>query len=358
MKCVVTGATGHIGNILVKRLQERGDEVTAFVLPREDISSIKSYTTRIAYGDIRDEQSLEYAFEGQDVVFHLAGIVDIGSNRKMKRLMHEVNVQGVRNVVAACRSANVRRLVYTSSVHAITELPHGQTIAEIKVFNPSTVKGFYAKSKAEATACVLQAAKEGLDAVVVHPAGVIGPEDHQLSNMGQMVLDFLKGTLRAYISGGYNFVDVRDVVEGIINASEKGERGECYILSGEYHSVHDMLRVMEDITAIKAPRARIPRWIAYVTSPFAELHYRIHHQKPLFTAYSIATLSTNSDFSSAKAIKVLGYTVTPFRKTMEDTITWMRDHKLVPSPRMLRKAKRRGSRLKRRAGPVDSAISP
>jgi dihydroflavonol-4-reductase len=148
------------------------------------------------------------------------------------------------------------------------------------------------------------------------------------------------------------------VVEGIINASEKGERGECYILSGEYHSVHDMLSVMEDITAIKAPRARIPRWIAYATSPFAELHYHIHHQKPLFTAYSIATLSTNSDFSSAKAMKVLGYTVTPFRKTMEDTIIWMRDHKLVISPRMLRKAKRRGSRLKRRPVPMDSAISP
>jgi len=358
MKCVVTGATGHIGNILVKRLCERGDEVTAFVLPREDISGIKSYTTRIAYGDIRDEQSLEYAFVGQDVVFHLAGIVDIGSNRKMKRLMHEVNVEGVRNVVAACRYAHVKRLVYTSSVHAITELPHGQTIAEIKVFSPSTVKGFYAKSKAEATACVLQAAKEGLDAVVVHPAGVIGPEDHQLSNLGQMVLDFLKGTLRAYISGGYNFVDVRDVVEGIINASQKGERGECYILSGEYHSVHDMLRLMEDITAIKAPRARIPRWIAYLTSPFAELHYRLHHQKPLFTAYSIATLSTNSDFSSAKAIKFLGYKVTPFRKTMEDTIAWMREHKLRISPRMLRKARRKDLRLKRRSRPLDPAILP
>jgi len=328
MKCIVTGATGHIGNILVRRLHERGHEVTAFVLPREDITSIKAWADHVVYGDIRDTQSLEYAFTGQDTVFHLAGIVDIGSSHKTKRLMYEVNVQGVRNVVDACRTTKVKRLVYTSSVHALTELPHGQTITESQVFNPLLVKGMYAKTKAEATAYVLQATREGLDAVIVHPSGVIGPEDHQMSNLGQMVLDFLKGTLRAYVSGGYNFVDVRDVVEGMMDAAEKGKSGECYILSGEYHSVHELLHTMEEITAIKAPRTRIPHVLACISAPFAELYYRMLRQKPLFTAYSIFTLNTNSDFSHAKAQRVLDYSVTPFRKTMEDTIAWIRLHKL------------------------------
>jgi dihydroflavonol-4-reductase len=343
MKCVVTGATGHIGNILVRSLHDRGDEVTAFVLPREDISSIKDHVDHVAYGDIRDLQSLHYAFEGKDLVFHLAGIIDIGSGRKMRRLMYEVNVEGVRNVVQACRESGIKRLVYTSSVHAITELPHGQTIAESKVFNPAAVRGPYAKTKAEATALVLKAATDGLDAVVVHPAGIIGPEDHQLSNLGQLMLDFLKGKLLAYVSGGYNFVDVRDVVNGILNAADKGQSGECYILSGEYHSVRDMLAVMEDITKIKAPRTKLPRWFAYITSPFAELHYRIKRQKPLFTAYSIFTLGTNSDYSNEKAKRTLGYTVTPFRKTLEDTIAWIKGNKLDDHKRTKRPAHRKGN---------------
>ena len=341
MKCIVTGATGHIGNILVKNLFERGEEVTAFVLPREDISNIKAFVHHVAYGDIRDLQSLQYAFEGQDMVFHLAGIIDIGSSKTLKHLMYEVNVEGVRNVVQACMTKHVRRLVYTSSVHAIAELPHGQKIGESHIFNPSLVRGSYAKTKAEATDFVLKSTQQGLDAVIVHPAGIIGPEDHQMSNLGQLVLDYLKGKLRAYVSGGYNFVDVRDVVQGILQAADKGVSGECYILSGEYHSVREMLKMMEDITDIKAPKTKLPRWFAVLTSPFAELHYRIRKQKPLFTASSIFTLGTNSDFSNEKAKKSLNYTTTPFRKTLEDTIAWMRNHKMEPKPK-----KRRMKRVK------------
>lgn len=332
MKCIVTGATGHIGNILVKQLAQRGDEVTAFVLPREDIGHIKAYVKDVRYGDVRDLQSMEYAFEGQDVVFHLAGIIDIGSSRKLRRLMYEVNVEGIHNVVKACKTQRVRRLVYTSSVHAIAELSHGQTITEPQVFNPTLVHGPYAKTKAEATAYVLGAAKEDLEVVVVHPAGIIGPEDHQISNLGQLVIDYLKGKLRAYVSGGYNFVDVRDVVQGILAGADKGKSGECYILSGEYHSIRDMLELMEEITGIKRPRAKLPRWFAMATSPFAELYYKLHKEKPLFTAYSIFTLGTNSDFSYEKAKSALDYSTTPFQKTLKDTIVWIKNHKMETKP--------------------------
>ena len=358
MKCIVTGATGHIGNILVRYLHERGDEVTAFVLPREDIGSIKSYVKHVRYGDIRDVQSLEYAFEGQDIVYHLAGVVDIGSHKKTRALMYEVNVQGVQNVVRDCQATHISRLVYTSSVHAITELPHGQEITEIKVFNPASVKGIYAKSKAEATVCVLEAVKQGLDAVIVHPAGVIGPDDHQISNIGQMVLGFLKGNMRAYISGGYNFVDARDVAMGILKAADKGLPGECYILSGEYHSVKDLLQMMEDITSIKAPRIRIPRWLAYIASPFSELHCKIHRRKPLFTAYSIFTLKTNSNFSSEKAKTILGYTITPFRKTLEDTLSWMAHHKLLKSKKDKRNESSKHRHAKSKTISLGSDIAP
>lgn len=348
MKCVVTGATGHIGNILVRKLKERGDEVTAFVLPRENISAIQQYVSHVAYGDIRDLESLRYAFAGADIVYHLAGIIDIGSGGKMRRLMYEVNVEGVRNVLQACKDEQIGRLVYTSSVHAITELPHGETIVESQLFNPASVRGHYAKTKAEATALVLESTKEGLDAVIVHPAGIIGPEDYQLSNLGQLIKDFLKRKLPAYISGGYNFVDVRDVACGILNTADKGVSGECYILSGEYHSVRDLLAMMEVITQIKAPRTKIPRWLAFATSPFAELYYKVHRQKPLFTTYSIFTLGTNSQFSNEKARRDLGYTTTPLRKTLEDTIDWIKNHALE-KPK-LKKVKTKPSKKSRANG--------
>ena len=331
MKVLVTGATGHVGTHLVQRLKLRGDEVTAFVLPRQSIKAIAPYCDHILYGDIVDLMSVQIACRGIDVVFHTAGLIDISSSRKAKKQMHEVNVNGVKNVIEACKREKIKRLVYTSSVHAIQEQEKKIVIEESNVFDERFIKGSYAKTKAEATRLILQAAaKNEIDAVIVHPAGIIGPQDYSMGYMGKLIYQFLSGKLKAYTSGGYNFVDVRDVVEGMVKAQERGVNQDCFILSGEYHSVKEMITLMKEITHIKRTIVWVPKWIAYLISPIIQLYAKVRRKKPLFTAYSLNTLGSNSNFSNTKAENHLNYSHRSFKKTLEDSINWCKKEYNIP----------------------------
>lgn len=325
MNCVVSGATGHIGNVLVRKLVENGYNITAFVFKNENVDHIKDLGIKFAYGDVRDLDSLKIAFNGADIVFHLAGIIDIGNGNK--KLMHEVNVGGTKNVVIACKEVGVKRLVYTSSVHAIKEEANKTLIKETKDFDPSFVKGTYAKTKAEATKYLVEASKDSdLEIIITHPSGVIGPYEYIPSNLGQLVIDCATHKIGAYLAGGYNFVDVRDVADGVIEAAKKGKSGECYILAGHYVSVKDLMKYIEEITGVKAPTFKIARWFAYATGFLSELYYKIVKQKPLFTSYAVYTLGTNSNFSIEKAKNELNYSIRDIKDTLIDTLDWFHDN--------------------------------
>lgn len=321
---VVTGATGHIGNALVRELITREERIRAVVPPFEDFSSIKNFDLEIAEGDVRDISSLVKAFNGAQHVYHLAGIVSISSGRN--KLLYDVNVTGTKNVVEACIQAKIKRLVYVSSIHAFEEPPHGTPITETKKFNPSEVIGQYAKSKAAATNEVFRGVEMGLDAVIVHPTGVIGPYEYRLSNTGQLIYDFVHKKLFAYIDGAYDFVDARDVAKGIILACEKGRKGENYILSGEQITVKQILRILEDETGIKAPNIKMPIWLAKLTSPLSELYYKLKKQQPLYTSYSITTLLSNSVTTHEKAAEELGYMARPIKDSIRDTVKWIKEN--------------------------------
>ena len=317
MKCIVTGATGHIGNVLVKQLYKRGYEIQAIVLPKDDYKMIEPYA-EIVFGNILDVAFLEATLQNVDFVFHLAGIVEIGSGKKQSIM--KVNVEGTKNVVNACLKNHIKRLIYTSSVHAIPELPKPELMTEINHFDPALVKGNYGKSKAIATQIVLDQKDSDLDVVIVHPTGVIGPADYKLSNVSQMFVDFLCGRLTAYLKGGYNFVDVRDVANGIILAAEKGKRGECYILSGSEITVKELLDEISIISGRKRIKTKLAFWFILAMSYFAEIYYKIAKQKPLFTHYSIIVLNSNYHFSNEKAKRELGFTTRDIKVSIKDAM--------------------------------------
>ncbi|WP_048601990.1 SDR family oxidoreductase [Rubeoparvulum massiliense] len=319
---LVTGATGHIGNTLVRALIQRNEKVRALILPDEDPISLRGLPVELVRGDVTDYSSLYAACEGIKIVYHIAGIISIGIGKR--RLLQHVNVEGSRNVIRACKEQQVKRLIYTSSIHAFTELPDGQVITETKEFHPEQVVGNYAKSKAMATNLMLEAAQEGLDVVILHPTGVIGPYEFTPSHMGQLIRDFMNGKLYAYINGGYDFVDVRDIVEGLILACEKGRSGENYILSGQQITIQQILLYLEEITGIKAPTVRFPIWLAQATALLSELYYKLLRQKPLYTAYSIHTLRSNSQTTHEKATRELGYAPRPIQETLRDTVAWIK----------------------------------
>ncbi len=320
---VVTGATGHIGNVLVRELLSSGQDVRAIVPTGEDATALDGLAVQVVEGDVRDMDSLTQAFEGSELVYHLAGIVAIVGGKRES--LDEVNVQGTRNVVQACLITGVRRLIYTSSIHAIVEPPDGTVIDETLPVDPEGTMGDYARSKAQATLEVLNAVRQGLDAVIVCPSGVIGPYDYRPSEMGELFMNFALGRLKAYMDGAYDFVDVRDVVQGLMLASERGRSGETYILSGERISVPDLLSMLERITGARAPSLKVPVGLARTTAELARPYYRIAGRRPLFTPYSVYVLTSNSVTTYDKARRELGYAPRPIRQSIADAIQWFRD---------------------------------
>jgi len=329
---VVTGATGHIGNVLVRELIERGEDVRAVVLPDDDCHPLAALKVEIVHGNVTDIKSLESAFTGADIVFHLAGIVTIMPN--MKKILEKVNVGGIYNVAIACRTAGVQRLVYTSSIHAIAEPPKGTAIDESQPFDPDRVLGDYARSKARATLLLLEEVRKGeLDAVICCPTGVIGPWDYGISNVGQLILDFASGFLKSYVRGAYDFVDVRDVVNGLILASEKGQTGRHYILSGAQVQVPDLMKELERNTGYPAPTYEIPSSIARIAGVLSSVYYRLIRRRPVFTAYSIDVLRSNSLVSSARAREELGFTTRPWQESIRDHVEWFRVERILDTHR-------------------------
>ena len=327
---LVTGATGHIGNVLVRKLLAAGEAVRVLILPGEDTLPLQDLLLEMVTGDVLNLPSLRKAMQGVTRVFHLAGIISILPGRD--RRVHRVNVEGTKNIIEAARETGVRRLIYTSSIHAIRRAPAGVRIDEQLPFDPENTAGEYDRSKAEASLAVLDAARNGLDSVIVCPTGVIGPNDYRRSELGQLILDCVEHKPQFYVDGAYDFVDVRDVADGLIQAAEKGRSGETYILSGEKISVRKIIDTLWNLTGRRFARIYVPFSLARFAARFTPLIYIHRKIKPRFTSYSLETLRSNSDISHAKATAELGYQPRGLMETIADTVEWFRRRrKRVPS---------------------------
>ena len=209
------------------------------------------------------------------------------------------------------------------TIKMLQELPKGQTMTEVKQFDYHKVVGLYAKTKAAATALVLRAAEKGLDASVVHPSGIIGPFDPGHGHLTQLVIDYCKGSLTAGVKGGYDFVDVRDVADGVLSCCNVGRRGECYFLTNRCYTLKEVLDLCSSITGRKPIRTYLPMWFARGTAGFSEIYYKLRRQPPLYTSYSLYTVSGNAAFSHRKADRELGYHPRPLKDTLRDGIGWL-----------------------------------
>jgi dihydroflavonol-4-reductase len=234
-----------------------------------------------------------------DTIYHLAGMISIMPGRN--DLLRSVNILGTRNVIYAARQSKVRKLVYTSSIHALRRVPHGVLIDEMIPFDPQQAISEYDRSKALASLEVQQAAKDGLNAVIACPTGVIGPFDFHRSEMGQIILDCLQRKPQITIEGIYDFVDVRDVADGLIAAARSGITGETYILSGEKLSVRTFLDSIRTLSGIPFLRFHLPNSLVRFFAKLAPTYYRMTHTRPRLTPYALETLSSNANISHAKA---------------------------------------------------------
>lgn len=319
---LVTGGTGHIGNVLIRTLLERGEKVRALILPGESRDPIVGLKAEMVEGDVLNIDSLFESMRGIKGIFHLAGVISImpGPNPFVRR----VNVEGTRNILSAARKSGIQRLIYTSSIHAIQRMKEG-VIDERLPYDVGNPYGAYDRSKAEATLDVLNAADAGMDAVVACPTGVIGPYDFRGSMMGSVIHDAAAAKPTLYVDGAYDFVDVRDVADGLIAAAEKGTRGESYILSGKKISVRYLLETVREITGRGFFQMRIPFDFAKLAALFTPLYYKLAHATPRFTPYALEVLRSNSNISHAKATRELGYRPRPLYESIHDAVKWFLD---------------------------------
>lgn len=322
---VITGATGHIGNVLVRQLYNqkgRKNRIRILVPPGETMEPLRDTVVETAVCDVTDYASVLKHIRGAQLVFHLAGIISIVNGKQ--ELLHRVNVQGTKNVLDAAKEAKVSRVVYVSSVHAFVEPPRDCEINEKTPVNPIMVYGEYAKSKAEATLYARQAAAAGQDIVIVHPTGVIGPYEFKNSHTGAMLKGVMNNKYPMKICGRYDFVDVRDVASGILLAAEKGRSGESYILGGNAITVGELFEIVARLCGLKPPKHNAPVWLVKSVAPFTEAWSKVCKTTPTLTPYALKTLFSNSNISSEKAKSELGYAPRPITATLADFVRWAR----------------------------------
>jgi dihydroflavonol-4-reductase len=322
---LVTGATGHIGNVLIRKLLAQDEKVRALVWRGEDTTPIKELNVEQIEGDVLDPASLGPALLGVDTVYHLAGIISIMPGRNP--FVWRVNVEGTRNILDAARQARIRRLIYTSSIHAIARAPQGIEMDESLGFDANNPYGEYDRSKATASLEVQRASDQGLNTVIVCPTGVIGPYDFRGSEMGEVIRGAAEAHPMFYVEGAYDFVDVRDVADGIIAAGKHGRRGESYILSGHKLSVRYLLATVREVSGKAFSSIKVPFSLAEFAAHFTPWYYRKTQVKPRFTPYSLEVLQSNSNISHKKATDELGYKPRPVYESIADTVRWFLENR-------------------------------
>ncbi|MGD9264997.1 MAG: NAD-dependent epimerase/dehydratase family protein [Lysobacterales bacterium] len=316
-RVVVTGASGHIGANLARELLARGYRVAALL--RQSSLGLEGLDVERLQGDVLDLASLRRAFQGADTVYHLAAYISI--RPKERDRLFEINVEGTRNVLAACCAEGVDTLVHFSSIHALDMRPSGLAVTENTRLLEDGEGSDYDQSKAQADRLVRANDCATLSTRIIYPTAVIGPHDYHHSLTGQAIARMARGSLPMLIAGGFDWVDARDVASGAINAAEKGADGDRYILSGHYRGIAAMAREVHALGGAKPPRWNVSPGLARPFAPLMIAWAGLRGEEPLYTKESLETLTCNRNVSHALAAEKLGYRSRPFLDSLRDTLS-------------------------------------
>ena len=327
---LLTGAAGFLGTNICMQLLEKGCKVRALVLPNDKSVKYIPEQVEVVLGDLTDAASLEPFFtvpEGcTSVIIHCASMVTVNPNYSEKLMA--VNVGGTRNIITkVLNHPECEKMVYVSSTGAIPEEPHGVKIREVSKFtpcDPKKVVGAYSQSKATATQMVLDSVRVmGLKACVVHPSGILGPNDHAIGETTGTLLQIIKGEMPMGMQGSFNLCDVRDLAAGTIAAVDKGRIGECYILANKTVTLKDMCDMLHAECNAKKIKFYLPLDLADKIAAGLEKQAEKTGKMPLMTTFSVYNLARNNEFDYSKAENELGYTTRSYEETIHDEVQWM-----------------------------------
>jgi len=315
----VTGASGHIGNVVCRILFEKGYKVRAMY--NSSRASLENIDIEKVKGDILNIDDLNNFFDGCDVVINCAAIISIHGDPTGK--IFKTNTEGPKKVLEACKLKGVKKLIHISSVHAVMEFPLDTPLDENR---PYKAKGStpYDYSKAVAEQLLLEGSNDSSpEIIILRPSSVVGPFDFKPSEMGKALIDFYNNKIPAIPEGGYDFVDVRDVAISIITAMEKGKHGEIYLLSGKFYTLNDLVKLVHKVTKKQMPGVVIPYFILRLVLPCIRLYSKLTGGAPVFTRESIDILKYgHPKMDHSKATAQLGHNVRSLEESLKDFYDW------------------------------------
>jgi dihydroflavonol-4-reductase len=324
MKALVTGATGFVGGAVARALVHRGIEVRVLARAGADLQNLQGLTVERVEGDLRDQDSLRHTLTGCRQLYHIAAHYALWA--KDPSIFYDVNVTGTKTLLEAARDVGTERIVYCSTIGAIGIPPEGGLGTEETPVVFEQMAGHYKRSKYLAEQEVLKLAKAGLPVVIVNPSAPVGIGDVKPTPTGQVIVDFMKGRMPAYIETGMNIVDVDDVAIGHLLAMEKGRIGERYILGSANLMLREVLEILSRLTGVKAPTIKLPRVailpLAYLNQWLANLT----GQSPRIPLEGVKMAKYKMHYDCSKAIRELGFPQTPPEAALEKAVRWFRDH--------------------------------
>lgn len=323
MRALVTGATGFVGAAVARALLNAHWQVRVLARSGSDRSNLRALSVEVHEGDLNQPASLLPALQGCEALFHVAADYRLGARDPEQ--LYRTNVDGTRAILAAARAAGVKRMVYTSSVATVGIPKNGAPGEEGTPVALENMIGHYKRSKFLAEEVARDAARAGAPVVIVSPSTPVGPGDVKPTPTGQLVLDAAAGRMPAYVDTGLNIVHVDDVAAGHLLAYERGRPGERYILGGQDMTLREILAQIATLVGRSPPRIRLPYGavlpMAYLAEGFAKLTGRSGR----LTLEGVRMSRKLMFFSSAKAVRDLGYSWRSPVLAFEDAIRWFRD---------------------------------
>jgi dihydroflavonol-4-reductase len=332
MLAFVTGATGFLGSHVARVLAEQGAELRLLVRPTSDLRNLEGLNADRVIGDLRDPASIAKALSGCDVVFHVAADYRLWVRGRDCSEMYRSNVEGTRFLLEAAQKHGVRRIVYTSSVATMgfTSNRNGNVADEKSPVGIEDMIGHYKRSKFMAEQVAVDAARSGVDVVIVNPTTPMGERDIKPTPTGRIVVDFLKRKFPAYVETGLNLVDATECARGHVQALEKGRSGERYILGGENLTLKQILDRLAAITNLPSPTVKLPYIIAPAAGVVDEMVTgRLLGREPRATIDAVRMGRKMMFVSSAKAERELGWRTVPVDGALRRSVEWFRANAYV-----------------------------
>ncbi len=324
MKALVTGATGFVGAAVVRALIKTGVDVRVLARRDSNFTNLHQFKIDGAYGDLRDKESLREALAGCQHLYHVAAHYALWA--RDPSIFYAMNVTGTKNIMETARDVDTERIVYCSTIGTIGLPPDGGLGTENTSVSLEQMAGHYKRSKYLAEQEVLKLAKDGMPIVIVNPSAPVGEGDVKPTPTGQVIVDFMKGRMPAYIETGMNIVDVDDVAAGHLLAMQKGRIGQRYILGTKNLMLREVFEILSHLTGIKAPSVKLPREVVLPLAYLNQAFSWITGIPPRIPLEGVKMAKHKMHYDCSKAIRELGIPQTPPEVALEKAVRWFRDH--------------------------------